>query len=401
MKSVYNVSMQKKIMSRKISPASVIIASVCILLYLAALVSAAVRIYTSIDQRRDTAIQEFESIADLAATAGVLGFMDEPFIRTIEDALVSSETLEAIIITGPYGEYAFEKTRGQAVNWVNNSPRFKSRFDLSDQPLRMSLRIENLRNVNIEGKAGALDYERLSVILKHTLFLVLTALALAFFTLLMEALLGKPSGKLGEDTQADEEPPFAEESAPEEIALSSGEDMDTGRDIPRGLYTPEGNIGWEEYTKDRLESELQRCASNEQDLVFLAMEFKNLNLQTESFYSRFAEDAVNFFILRDLIFKRGEQGISVIFPNVDLETAFAKSQEFHDRCLSNYSEVLKAKTDLCIGLSSRSGRLISAERLSFEAGEALQKALADPDSHIVAFKSDPEKFRAFIASQNK
>jgi hypothetical protein len=36
-----------------------------------------------------------------------------------------------------------------------------------------------------------------------------------------------------------------------------------------------------------------------------------------------------------------------------------------------------------------------------EASEALERALADPVSHIVAFKSDPEKYRAFIAAQNK
>jgi hypothetical protein len=35
-----------------------------------------------------------------------------------------------------------------------------------------------------------------------------------------------------------------------------------------------------------------------------------------------------------------------------------------------------------------------------EAGKALEKALGDPVSHIVAFKSDPEKYREFIRKQN-
>jgi hypothetical protein len=32
----------------------------------------------------------------------------------------------------------------------------------------------------------------------------------------------------------------------------------------------------------------------------------------------------------------------------------------------------------------------------FEAEEALERAMMDPVSHIVAFKSDPEKYRAFM-----
>jgi hypothetical protein len=124
------------------------------------------------------------------------------------------------------------------------------------------------------------------------------------------------------------------------------------------------------------------------------MEFKES--VTEAFYNQFAGDAVNFFTLRDLIFEKGERGISIIFPNIDLDMGFTKSEEFHNRILSKYSGAFKSKTDLCIGLSSRSGRLIDAERLMFEAAEALERALADPVSHIVAFKSDPEKYRAFI-----
>jgi hypothetical protein len=39
---------------------------------------------------------------------------------------------------------------------------------------------------------------------------------------------------------------------------------------------------------------------------------------------------------------------------------------------------------------------VDAGRITFEAEEALQRALADPVSYIVAFKSDPEKYRAFV-----
>jgi hypothetical protein len=90
----------------------------------------------------------------------------------------------------------------------------------------------------------------------------------------------------------------------------------------------------------------------------------------------------------------------VIIPNIDLDQGMAKSELFHDRILRSLSSAFQ-KTDLCAGLSSRSGRLIDADRLIFETEKALEKALRDPESPLVAFKSDPEKYRSFIASKNK
>jgi hypothetical protein len=394
--------MQKNDRPKKSSIITAIIASLCIIVYLVALVSALIRIYISVDERRIIAEREFFDIADLASSAGVLGFMDEPFIETITDALGASRTLEALIITGPNGEYAFERQKDSAINWVNNSPRFKNRLDFSRQPLYLPLRIQNMRNVNIEARAGALDYGILTGIFKETLLLVLCGLVLAFFTLLLESLLGK-SGEKQRYAPLNESAPAG--NAADERAVSEragGEYAVSGHtagDSPKGLYSPHGNIGWEEYTVDRLESELHRCASFEQDLALVMMEFKGP--VDDRFFNQFAEDAIHYFTLRDLIFEKGKNGISVIYPNIDLETGFAKAEEFHNRILSKYAGVVKSKTDFCAGLSSRSGRLIDAERLMFEANEALERALSDPVSHIVAFKSDPEKYRAFIASQNR
>jgi hypothetical protein len=403
--------MRQKDTQNKGSVLTALIASVCIIVYLAALVFAAVRIYVSIHERQALADQEFYDIVDRASSAGVLGFMDEPFVQTMEDALTASRTLQGLIISGPNGEYAFEKEQGAVVNWVNNSPRFKPRFDLSREPLYQPLLIEGLRNVNIQAAAGTLDYDLISSILRQTLLAILAALALSFFTLLLESLIGKrpasprqtggdfrPRGNgRNAEVRIKEEPvhceaaPVREAALPEEAPASAPQDSPAG---PRGLYSPHGNIGWEDYTQDRLAAELHRCASFEQDLVFIVMEFKGK--LPGDFYPRFTEDAVNFFTLRDLIFEKGGRGISIIYPNIDLDIGFARAEEFHNRILSKYSGTFRAKTDLCIGLSSRSGRLVDAERIVFEAAEALERALADPVSHIVAFKSDPEKYRAFV-----
>ena len=69
--------------------------------------------------------------------------------------------------------------------------------------------------------------------------------------------------------------------------------------------------------------------------------------------------------------------------------------------MDRFQSLIESPADLCIGLSSRSGRLIDADRLIFETNEALEKALTDPSSNIIAFRSNPEKYRAYIASQGK
>ena len=370
------MSMQEKSNSGKSTLAGAVVAAVCIGVYLFALVQAAVRIYLSIDERRITAGMEFVNIADLASAAGVLGFMDEPFIETMNDALASSRTIEALIISGPDGEYAFERHKNQAVTWVNNSPRFINKFEFFPPEPSLPLRIQGLRNVNIQAVAGALDYSVFSRILKETLFLVLSGLTLSFFTMLMYYLLSKPGEKI----------PSAE-IEPEEISAIESSNG------PMGLYSPRSNIGWEVYTKDRLESELHRCASTEEDLVVLVIEF--VNKIDDIRFRQAAMEAANFFKLKDLLFENGNRGISVIYPGINLETGLEKAQGFQHRAMELFPDGHK-RNAVCIGLSSRSGRLLSGERIMFEAMEALHRAKSDRDSSIIAFKSDPDKYRAFI-----
>ena len=80
-----------------------IIAALCIVIYLAALIQGSVRIYLSIENNRNLAEQEFSQIVYVALAAGSQGFMDERFVQSMNNALTSSRTIEALIITGPGG----------------------------------------------------------------------------------------------------------------------------------------------------------------------------------------------------------------------------------------------------------------------------------------------------------
>jgi len=369
--------------SSKNSIVGIIVASFCILVYLGALVSIIVRINTSMERQRIVAEQEFFDLADQASAAGVLSFMDETFVEIIQKNLDASKTLEGVIISGPNGEYGFEKERGRAINYVNGSPRFRNRVDLSRQMLYLPLRIQGLRNVNIEARAATLDREELTVILWQALLLVAAALLIALFTLIIDSLQ-KKSDKAFSRPKA--------ESKPSEKGAAAGY-------AAGGSYSERGRIVREENTETRLTEELSRCALAGQDLTFIVIEYKTVI--DETFYTRFTADAARFFSSRDFVCEKGEKGISVICPDFNLDTGFLNADEFHNRMMGKYPGLFTAKTDLCMGLSSRSGRPVNAERLMFEAEEALERAMMDPVSHIVAFKSDPEKYRAFMESRGQ
>jgi hypothetical protein len=216
------------------------------------------------------------------------------------------------------------------------------------------------------------------------------------------------SAELDQPEYADEDFNFPEidgreeETEPEEKPEEhKAEEPPPNEPVHRGLYSPRGNIGWEDYTGDRLEAELDRCADADQDLVFLALEFKDKKVMGDTLYRQIANEAVKFFKHRDLIFEKGKRGISIIVPSQALEGGMSQCEQFHAQVLSKLSDALSGKNDLCMGVSSRLGRKVDSERLMFEAFQALDKALDDPDSPVIGFKSDPEKYETFIRSRGQ
>ena len=406
----------------KSSKVSSFIAALCIVVYIGAIAFGAVQIFISLGERQNLAEKEFYDLADRATSSSVfLGFMSEAYQATIKDFLGASDTLLGVIITGSGGEFAFEKYNGSGIVWTTDSPRFKTGFGFSGEPFFLPLGIEGQRNVTIQAIYGRIDYVFCQKILRQTLLAILSALIVAFITLLVERTIknradyykAELSGSTGDVLSAEAEDtgqkvqgspsasPKTQARKTTPAASKHGSQDDYKEEDPRGLYNPRGNIGWDSYTNDRLTAELHRCSSFEQDLVFLVMELTGQEKVNDSLYNEFIDEAVNLFSMRDLIFGKGDNGIAIIMPNVDLDEVFSRSERFHSRIVSKLREFNANQggapgIDLSIGLSSRSGRLIEADRLIFEAYSALEKAKEDSASHIVAFKSDPEKYREFI-----
>jgi hypothetical protein len=358
---------------------------------------AAYNIITGINRRQRLAEQEFANLVNVSTATGTLG---ESFKEAIQDTLLGSQTLQAVIFSSPLGEETFEKEPGQAIIWVGGEPRFKASLGLSKEPFFRPIDLDGIRNANIRAVFSYLGDEGLVATLKYSLIAVLSALAIACFALITEYI--RDQGGIPAITGKYQEPPArppVREKPEEEFTPGTGGKIPPVDKSAYGLYSPHG-IGWEFHAIDRLSAELRRCAADNQDLVLITMEFQSTGEIDDLMFNQFTGGVLNYFTQRDLIFQKGERGISVIIPHNNLAQGFKKATALHTRLMHSLSRDFQ-DTHFCIGLSSRAGRLVEVERLIFESEKALEKAREDPASPVVAFKIDPEKYRSFMASKNK
>jgi hypothetical protein len=372
---------------------SSIIAVISIVLYAAAIGSGGIQIITGINERRALARTEFYGLVDTASRAGEQGFMEEPFKTAVRNAVTGSKTLQAVIITVDGAvDFTFDREDRGLIIREGNTARFRTRFGFSRDPHSRPLRVDGARNTVIKAVSNDIDSSAIPPILIQSLLLVLAAVVLSIVTLLFSS---SEEGKKKAAAPIPEEP-----EEPEEIREAADQEPDFSEepleDIP-SVSPPT--------IREKLDEELGRCTDADQDLTLIFME---LSLGAGSgigddavVYRTFIGRARQFFTDRDLVLENGDRGISIFLPGASLEDSFDKARQFHSRMLTALPEIFTAGNDLRIGISARSGRILGADRLLLEASKALERAGQEPESPIVAFKSDPEKYRAFVQSHGK
>ena len=170
----------------------------------------------------------------------------------------------------------------------------------------------------------------------------------------------------------------------------------TAADSKRDFFSPVTGFGWEQNFKLRLDSELVRAASSELDLSLFIIKIMGLKF-TDTAASAICEYLLEEFQFRDMIFEFGEDGFAVIKTDMSIEQAENLAGLIHTK-LSQLITGYDSKSALAcyIGISSRSIRMLSAERLIMEAKEALNHSIEDKDSPITGFHVDIEKYREFL-----
>jgi hypothetical protein len=147
-----------------------------------------------------------------------------------------------------------------------------------------------------------------------------------------------------------------------------------------------------------MDEKLHMAAANEEDvsLVMIALADKRGNGIEDGAYKTLLMAAAECYGSDITAFKLGNACIGAVVPNMDLDSAISKANEIADNLPADFLGGRELKT----GLSSRGGRLVEASRLYTEAEAALRRAESDPDTPLIAFKSNPEKYREYLLKKS-
>lgn len=168
--------------------------------------------------------------------------------------------------------------------------------------------------------------------------------------------------------------------------------------VPEEKYEPDivknSGLVSQNQLESRLTSELKRAASFDQDIVLAVIYCKSVRDVKK--YKKIADMLKESFIFHDLIFEFEGFSYAIILPNIDLDHGIRKIESIQEQLV-----IRELISEWCtsIGLSSRNGRLLSGSRLIQEAKAALKKSSEDEKNCITGFRSDPQKYREFLANK--
>ena len=183
-------------------------------------------------------------------------------------------------------------------------------------------------------------------------------------------------------------------SSPVSEEISVEKDVDNEA---KDLFSSKTGFSNESQLGPRLETELIHAASEEQDLALLLIKIPGINFESPVIKD-LTKYLLNENLFRNLIFDFKEDGFAIIRKSMTIDEA----ETYADKVAKDITEILESENLKCyIGISSRSIRMLSNERLIKEAESALNHSLEDESSQITAFHVDIEKYREFLRNKTE
>lgn len=180
----------------------------------------------------------------------------------------------------------------------------------------------------------------------------------------------------------------AESEAPQEQKDEQTDTDSKEEESAQGFIIPETHIN------STLEEELVKSAEKNDDLTLLIVKIDGLARAEKE-----TEDISR--ILREIlsadsqVFEYGDYSYAVLLKSTKLDDALSTAEELHSR-ITDSLKSSGAVNSVTVGISSRTGRTLSGERLLTEAAQAQKHAETEPDSPIIAFRVNPEKYKELI-----
>lgn len=176
----------------------------------------------------------------------------------------------------------------------------------------------------------------------------------------------------------------SDEIKPQEIKINDNN--------PYGLFSPRTGIGWESYLLTRLDNELNRAISLESDLAVFVIKVEEIEKDGQKL-KEICDYLISQFQFKDMLFEYKDDCIVALKTSLNLDEAINLADKIH----SNIEDISSLRC--YIGISTRTIRIITGERLLQEATEALKHAQEEKDAPIIAFRANAEKYREFLEKE--
>jgi hypothetical protein len=361
-------------------------------------------------------------------------FSSPVFRKNISNIFSTDNSLQSLVITGQSGdvEYLYIKNRDILAKQPYFASDFSSHPEYNFNPffyriIRETVIIHGNNSFNLEIIYRILDQGEIISLLKVLVLFILVYILVTLFFLVFipgssqaqdslrlkkpesEKTSGNPfaNGKLAlpDDPQkAPEDEKPVSDLSPKEAELPQKtvrlETLDLTEDTENKdnesaiKQDEETGLGWFEYLYPKLEQEIEKSASFDTDLTFFLVTIDSPDKPGKKELFKKLPEFIHLFFAPRSAFEYNPDSFAVILTDTDLEEGISKINAF----------ILKLKhvsgiESIFAGASSRNGRLITAKRLVQEAETALLKAVSESDSPLIAFRSDPEKFREIISGK--
>ncbi|MBO4533018.1 MAG: hypothetical protein J5726_04900 [Treponema sp.] len=163
----------------------------------------------------------------------------------------------------------------------------------------------------------------------------------------------------------------------------------------KGLFSPDTGFGWESYLMTRMDNELKRATASELDLALFVIKLKGVS-RTADVMKKICEYLTVEFQFKDLLFEYKDDSVCALKISMNIDDAISLGEKLAED-IKKMFENDSAK--VYIGISTRSIRIVSGERLLKEADEAVIHAMEDDDCPVVGFRADAVKYRKFIETK--
>ncbi len=194
-----------------------------------------------------------------------------------------------------------------------------------------------------------------------------------------------------EKTEPDEEHPLSENEEEETQVFDL--------DAPAEQISPATGLTLQSALLPELDKKIEISLEKKSELTLALLKVNGLD-RGNSISNKIVEILKDEIENPDEIYEYNSDGYAIILENEDLSSCADIFDDIYEK-ITSFLKENNSINEVVIGLSSVDKRNVDAKRLVTEADQALEHALEDPDSPIIAFRANPEKYKEYLDSQEK